>query len=352
MIPRRLESRRLTAGVLAGAVTVGLAFALGSSASAGDSDRGTQGAKADELRDITVGEVHPTQAVLGFDEVYYKLGRYRSDKDEAAGDFNKRFEDWCETNGQGAVASVSSGARLDDPGSFKCEVPVGEETDETIAEMKTAVVGPGGELYLTDGHHTLTSFLESPDGGSGMHLRVRITDDLSDLSNAEFWKTMEKKKYVWLRDENNKPIAVDQLPNRLGLDGFDDDKYRSLVYFTRDIGYEVPDDAPEFLEFYWGSWLRKSIDLDKYDLTDRDDYLDAVEKSSKTMAALKDSDVVEEGTTAGELGKIDEWNGGKGPDDGEFAKLSKPMSDDKPGSLSYALDYRKDTARQPVTAGR
>ena len=282
MIPRRLESRRLTAGVLAGAVTVGLAFALGSSASAGDSDRGTQRAKADELRDITLGEVHPTQAVLGFDEVYYKLGRYRSDKDEAAGDFNKRFEDWCETNGQGAVASVSSGARLDDPGSFKCEVPVGEETDETIAEMKTAVVGPGGELYLTDGHHTLTSFLESPDGGSGMHLRVRITDDLSDLPTAEFWKTMEEKKYVWLRDENNKPIAVDQLPDRLGLDGFDDDKYRSLVYFTRDIGYEqCRDDGHPSSSSSTGAPGCEELSTSRYDLTDRDDYLDAVEKSSK-----------------------------------------------------------------------
>jgi len=29
-----------------------------------------------------------------------------------------------------------------------------------IGEMKTAVVGPGGQLYLTDGHHTLTSFWE------------------------------------------------------------------------------------------------------------------------------------------------------------------------------------------------
>ena len=185
-----------------------------------------------------------------------------------------------------------------------------------------------------------------------MHLRVRIKDDLSDLPTAEFWKTMEKKKYVWLRDENNKPITVDQLPDRLGLDGFDDDQYRSLVYFTRDIGYEVPEDAPEFLEFYWGSWLRKSIDLDKYDLTDRDDYLDARREVVEDDGGPEGRRRRRVGTTAGELGKIDEWNGGKDPDDGEFAKLSKPMSDDKPGSLSYALDYRKDTARQPVTAGR
>ena len=34
------------------------------------------------------------------------------------------------------------------------------------------------------------------------------------------------------------------------------DRYRSLVYFTRDIGYSKPAQATDYLEFYWADWLR------------------------------------------------------------------------------------------------
>lgn len=162
---------------------------------------------------------------------------------------------------------MSPGARLDDPASFTCTVPLGQETEKSVAPMKTAVIGPGGKLYLTDGHHTLTSFLEGPDGSARLPIRLRVTDNFSSLSTTAFWQRMTAEKKVWLRDENNKPLAVDQLPDRLGITGFRDDPYRSLVYFTRDIGYEVPDGATEFLEFSWGSWLRGEHDTAAYDLT-------------------------------------------------------------------------------------
>ncbi|MER5394938.1 hypothetical protein ABTZ89_38410, partial [Saccharopolyspora sp. NPDC002686] len=41
------------------------------------------------------------------------------------------------------AVSVEPGARLDDPGSFTCELPRGEETSDSTAAMKTAVIGPG-----------------------------------------------------------------------------------------------------------------------------------------------------------------------------------------------------------------
>jgi hypothetical protein len=284
--------------------------------------------------------------VLGFDEIYYKLGRYRAADDKKDGGINKRFDDWCETNGQQEAASAEPDARLDDPTSFACKIPVGEETPESMAAMKTAVIGPNGTPYLTDGHHTLTAFQESPDGGAGMHLRVRVTANLSELSTPEFWREMQARKFVWLRDENNQPVTVDQLPQSLGLANFGNDAYRGLVYFTRDIGYAVPDgddgagSAPEFLEFYWGTWLRDSYDLADQDLTDHATYLDLIKQASQDMAALDGSAVVAEGKTAGELGKLPEWNDGDPDTKGEFADLSKPISDPEPGKLAYALDYK------------
>ncbi|MXG27333.1 ParB/Srx family N-terminal domain-containing protein [Streptomyces sp. YIM 132580] len=358
-LPRR--GARLLAGVLAaGTVVVGASTgavaagtgsaggAVGSGACAGSGPLPRSCAQPGDLIDVTLGELHPTQAVLGFDQVFYKLGRYGSDRDEAAGGFNKRFDDWCETNGQGEAASVRPGARLDDPASFTCTVKLGQETPESVAAMKTAVIGPGGKLYLTDGHHTLTSFLEGPDGFTRLPIRLRVTDNLSSLSTAAFWQRMTAEKKVWLRDEKNRPLAVDQLPDRLGISNFRDDAYRSLVYFTRDIGYEVPDDASEFLEFSWGSWLRGKHDTAAYDLTSPGPYLDLVKSASKSMAALAPDAVVDDGKTAAQLGRIAEWNGGKKETGGEFAKLGKPLTDAKPGKLAEALAYKARVVRAPA----
>ncbi|RMB85455.1 ParB/Srx family N-terminal domain-containing protein [Streptomyces shenzhenensis] len=300
-----------------------------------------------ELLDVTLGELHPTQSAVGYDEIYYKLGRYRLDKDVAAGDFNKRFDDWCEANGQGETASARPGARLDDPASFSCTVPLGQETADSVAPMKTAVVGPGGKLYLTDGHHTFTVFDELPDGGDDLHVRVRITDNFSSLSTAAFWQRMTDEKKVWLRDENDRPITVGQLPDRLGLAHFHDDAYRSLVYFTRDIGYAVPDDASEFLEFSWGSWLRGRLPVKPSQLNDSAPYLSLVKQASQAMVALADDDLVAGGRTAAELGKMAEWNDGKKETGGEFAKLSRAITEAKPGKLAYALGFKADVAPAP-----
>ena len=326
--------------VAAGAVPAA-AQAHGHGGCDGHGRRGYECAQAGDLVDVRLKDLHPTQSVLGFDEVYYKLGRYGSGKDEANGDLNTRFDDWCETNGQGAAASAPPGARLDDPASFTCEIPLGQETEESKAEMKTVVIGPHGSLYLTDGHHTLTSFLESPDGGPRMHIRLRVTGNLSGLGTKAFWQKMRENRWVWLRDAEDRPIDVRDLPGKLGLDRFDDDVWRGVVYFTRGIGYEqIPGQAPEFQEFYWGSWLRRHIDLKVYDLSDFDDYLRLVKDASQAMTALSPDDVVADGLTAGQLGKLDAWNDGKPASKGEYAKLAKPITDAKPGKLAYAVAYR------------
>ncbi|MFJ5221634.1 ParB/Srx family N-terminal domain-containing protein [Streptomyces sp. NPDC088400] len=356
---RTAGARGLAAGLTVGALTLGSVLAGGgpAGATAPSETVGSRtstgigtgtGTMAGDLIDVTLDQLHPTQPSIGFDQIYYKLGRYGSTKDEQAGDVNKRFDDWCETNGQGEAASVDSGARLSDPSSFTCTVPLGEETDETRAAMKTVVIGPGGKLYLTDGHHSLTSFVEAADGGPKTPIRLRVAADLSDLSTADFWQTMRERKWVWLRDENNDPITTDQLPQRLALADFHDDRYRSLVYFTRDIGYQAPDEAAEYLEFLWGTWLRDHVNLDSYDLTSPTSYLSAIRTASEAMTDADGDTVIADGRTADELGRMSEWNDGKKPTGGEFGKLSAPITDAKPGKLAFALDYR---SRNRIPAG-
>jgi hypothetical protein len=339
------STRRRTGLLLAVALAAGTLGAVPVIAGAAGAGHAKQ---ADDLIDVTLGELHPTQPAVGYDEVYYKLGRYASGKDEQGGGVNQRFDDWCEANGQEKAAAAGPDARLDDPASFSCTVPVGQETPDTIAAMKTVVIGPGGVRYLTDGHHSFTELIDSPDGGPSMHIRVRVVADLSSLDENAFWQRMQDEHWVWLRDANDQPITPAQLPASIGLGSLGDDQYRSLVYFTRDIGYEQPtaDDggSPEFLEFYWARWLRASYDLSQHDLTDEADYLGLVKDASKDMTKLGKDDEVADGRTAGELGRMSDWNDGKAEDKGEFGDLAKPMSDDEPGKLAYALDYKNSHA--------
>ncbi|MGI5158846.1 ParB-like protein [Microbispora sp. CA-102843] len=294
-------------------------------------------AEPGDLLDVRIGDVHPTQPSLGYDEVYYKLGRYTLGKDAV----NKKFDDWCEADGRVAAATVSPGARLDDPSSFTCQLAVGAETADSIAAMKTVVIGPGGEPFLTDGHHTLTSFFETPDAGADLHVRLRVVANLSTLTRQDFWDEMRAHKWVWLRDPDGSPVKVNKLPTGVGLANFTDDKYRSLLYFGRDIGYAQ--NGLPFQEFYWGDWVRdaKPIDLAGWNQRDLAGYLATVKGVTEAMTALPKDNVVDSGFTAAQLGALNQWNDGKAANKGEFDKLSKPYSDAKPGKLAYALEYKR-----------
>ncbi|MFF1550969.1 ParB/Srx family N-terminal domain-containing protein [Rhodococcus erythropolis] len=330
----------LGAGTLAGTPAVAAPLACGGistgsfSGSAGGSEYLC--AKEGDLLDVRIGDVHATQPSLGYDEVYYKLGRYTLGKDT----INKKFDDWCEANGQIQAATATAASTLKDPSSFTCQIPVGQETAESIAPMKTVVVGPRGDLYLTDGHHTLTSFIETADGGPDLHVRLRVLGNLSGLTEGAFWTEMEKNKWVWSRDVDGNQVPVQSLPKSVGLANFADDKYRSLMYFSRDIGFAAG--SIPFQEFYWGAWVRDTapVDLTNWNRDDLSSYLSTVKSVTKAQTALVGDAVVDSGFTATDLGVLPAWNDGKAESKGEFAKLSKPYTDDKPGKIAYALAYK------------
>lgn len=271
-----------------------LLLALGVSSAALAQDY--RAAKPGELLQVPLRALHPTQAVVGYDQIYYKLGRFAQER-------NKLFDEYCETNGQGESAKVPSDADLHKPESFTCQEKVGARR----SDMKTVVIGPQGKLFLTDGHHTFTVLLEHPKGGENLNMWVRVTDNFSDSPDmASFWLRMAQARKVWLKDGNGQVIDAQQIPSQLGLQHLANDPYRALVYFTRGVGYDKPrsgEVAPEFLEFYWGNWLRSVMALDGYDLNDRGDYRDAVEAAAKKMVALAPEDEVgNSGFKARELG--------------------------------------------------
>ena len=55
--------------------------------------------KPGQVIEVSLEQLHPTQAVVGFDQIYYSLGLFA---DKPA----KVFDEYCETNGQGAADNV------------------------------------------------------------------------------------------------------------------------------------------------------------------------------------------------------------------------------------------------------
>lgn len=293
-------------------------------------------AQAGDLLQAPLKDFHPTQPAIGYDQIYYKLGRYAKNLDTP----NKKYDDYCEDMGANAAtkATVTNSSTLGDGSSFSCKDPIGK----TLTSMKSAVIGPQGKLYLTDGHHSFTSYWETPDGGQNMKVWVRVLANFSTAkSMTEFWDLMKANRYVWLKDGGNgdAEITTDQLPAQLGLASFHNDPYRSLIYFTRDIGYSQPSGATEFLEFYWGEWMRSDasgLGNITAQMTDFNTYLNAVSTAANAMVALPAGSVVNGGKTTVDLGKLDAFGSS------EFTKLSKPINDAKPGKLAYALDYKSN----------
>lgn len=274
-------------------------------------------APSGDIIEITLGELHPTQPALGYRQMDYKQGRFAVDRE-------KFFDEFCETGGQGGIAQFEEASSLHATDSFTCTDPVGTHPED----MKTAVIAPNGGFYLTDGHHTLGNYLalEGPE----LRMPLLITHDFSELPDMErFWATMEEQRLVWL-DAPDGPITSEELPEQLGRDHQVDDPYRSLVYFTRGVGYKKPDTPPPFLEFYWGQWLAEQLPLDTLDLTTLEGYTDAVTQAATLMVEISPDTLIADtatgSLTAQEMGQLPAFNAA------ELDKLLSPR-----GKLTYAF---------------
>ncbi|RYX92800.1 MAG: hypothetical protein EOO28_20725 [Comamonadaceae bacterium] len=313
---------------------------------------------------VSIGDARPTQPAIGYDQVYYKQGRYRHTATALSGGGSvastvwlKAFDDLCEDSGQKEAVVKNKDTslfRLNDRSTFDCSVT---EAKRDASALKTAVVGPFGRLYLTDGHHTFSSLWEAPNSqgagaiaGATVKMPVVIKGNYKDQSNAAFWRTMRAANYVWLKTPDGKAITPVDLPAQVGLsNGLQDDAYRALVYYTRDVGYAPPPKSPEFLEFYWGDWLKaapQNIDLSTYDLktlgagngTDKG-YMQAIRDASQLMVDAAPATPIggNASYTAQTMGALTGAFGTKA-----FNELddAKPVDGKKAGKLAYALEYR------------
>ena len=111
-------------------------------------------------------------------------------------------------------------------------LPPSQLTSNLITDVEPVVIGPGGTLYLTDGHHTFTALLDSAYGPSDPNVFVNVIANLSNLTTSQFFAQMEAMNLL-LPLNNGVPQVVNLAtgaPIPTSLQGLTQDPYRGLEY--------------------------------------------------------------------------------------------------------------------------
>lgn len=292
-----------------------------------DLDRVREG----EVIRVDLRHLQPTQPSVGYDQVFYKLGRFMRDTE-------KHFDEICENRGAIGVERFTSRSDIRDDASFTCKA----ETGSRPSEMKTVVIAPDGTLHLTDGHHTFNVFWHMNNGGPDFPAHVVVARDYRELGSMEkFWEQMVVDGNVWLYNHQGNKITPDELPKSLGVENFGNDQYRSIMYFSRGIAWHKPErmtnpetgeryTAIPFLEFYWTRELRKHLDLSQFDLSTSRGYNQAIRAASQIILSLDINDVGGSGRSVKSMGQYSAVN------NNELDRINRPGR----GKLSHMLFYK------------
>jgi hypothetical protein len=111
------------------------------------------------------------------------------------------------------------------------------------------VVGPRGEIYMTDHHHLVRALYE--EGRPQAVLGDRVAD-FSDLDAKAFWERMDERDLCWPidADGNRRPFAA--IPDHVSK--LTDNPWRTLARRVR--GKAFADLDTPFQEFMWGDYFR------------------------------------------------------------------------------------------------
>ena len=116
------------------------------------------------------------------------------------------------------------------------------------------VVGPNGELYISDHHHLARALYDA--GIKSTYCEIHHKS--ADMSMNDFWKHMDKKHWVYPFEDGKGPLPYSNLPKSVDL--LRDDPYRSLAGAVRKAGDYDKSDEP-FAEFQWADFFRSRVSL-------------------------------------------------------------------------------------------
>jgi hypothetical protein len=158
------------------------------------------------MNTLRIDRLHPTQMTLGERQVRQKVARYRE---------------------------LSA-----------------HDLEMAIAEKPVAVVfGPQDEPYVIDHHHVTCALARI----GVEQVPFVMVKDLSSLSHAEFWLTLENHAWVYPYDADGRRIAFKDMPRHMS-DAVNDE-FRSLAAFVRAAGGYEKTDVP-LADFRWADLFR------------------------------------------------------------------------------------------------
>jgi fibronectin-binding autotransporter adhesin len=107
-----------------------------------------------------------------------------------------------------------------------------ETTASLLGDIEPVVIGPGGKLYLTDGHHTFTALEDSAYGSSNLPVYVNVIANYSNDTMAQFWAQMEESDFLLPLNDGVPEIVNTSTgsPIPTTLTGLTSDVYRGLEY--------------------------------------------------------------------------------------------------------------------------
>ncbi len=101
-----------------------------------------------------------------------------------------------------------------------------------LTAIEPVIIGPGGQLYLTDGHHTFTALIDSIYGASNPTVYVNVIANYSNLTAAQFFAMLQANNEL-LPLNNGIPQTVNLntgAPIPTSLTALTNDPYRGLEY--------------------------------------------------------------------------------------------------------------------------
>ena len=103
---------------------------------------------------------------------------------------------------------------------------------DLLGDTEPVVIGPGGQLYLLDGHHTFTALINSVWGAQNPTVYVNVIANYSSDTETQFVAQLEANNWLLpLNDDVPQTVNPDTgspIPN--SLTGLTNDVYRGLEY--------------------------------------------------------------------------------------------------------------------------
>lgn len=142
------------------------------------------------------------------------------------------------------------------------------------------VRGPKKQFFLIDHHHLVRACWELKI----KHYSLHVIEDMSDLSETEFWNKMIRRDWTYLHDQFGLgPHTPSALP--VDIRCLADDPYRSLVWEIISRGGIEKEKIP-FFEFKWAAFFRHNVTTK---LHSKSDFSHAIE-TSMNLATSKHAD--------------------------------------------------------------